>query len=152
MTINKNSVTRFTSRVTGFRLAPTRLCLPWAVLEAQARGPSGPSTPGRGDLPAFPQNAGPEGKEGTKEEREEKAHAESTHLAKRAGLDRPRRRARSRGAGPGGGEAQGPVWKYRRRFAARPGLKGNGSPFLSLTRTHQHALPPKVSRGSRKDL
>lgn len=102
-------------------------------------------------FPPFPKARGPRGRKGEKgTEREEKAHAGSTHLARRAGPDRPRQRARSRGEGLGGGEARAPVWKYQRRFAATPGLKGNGSPFLSLTRTHQHAHSPKVSRGPRR--
>lgn len=102
-------------------------------------------------FPPFPKARGPRGRKGEKgTEREEKAHAGSTHLARRAGPDHPRQRARSRGEGLGGGEARAPVWKYQRRFGATPGLKGNGSPFLSLTRTHQHAHSPKVSRGPRR--
>lgn len=45
---------------------------------------------------------------------------------------------------------QAPIWKCQLRSEARPGLKGNGSPFFSLTRAHQPAHPLEVSRGPQR--
>lgn len=94
----------------------------------------GQATGARQGLPSCPpsqRGAQGEGGEKRREERrrgegrtgkgrEAEARPGSTHRARRAGLDRPRRPARCRGEGPGGGAAQAPIWKCQLLSAARP--------------------------------
>lgn len=46
--------------------------------------------------------------------------------------------------------AQAPIWKCQLLLGGRPGLKGNGSPFVSLTSTHQPAQPTEDYRGPQR--
>lgn len=102
MITKKSSLTRFTLEVMGFRLAPTRPRLPTTVPETWAEGPDLPSLAGKGGLPAFPHNAGPDGGRGEKKrggEREGSPRGQYPPCQESlpGSPDHPRRPARSEG-------------------------------------------------------
>ncbi|XP_045850777.1 uncharacterized protein LOC123934741 [Meles meles] len=83
---------------------------------------------------------------------EEEARTGSTHRARRASPDRPRRPARSGGEGPGGGAARAPIWKCQLCSAAWPQPRRKRK-SLRLPQAHPAARPsPRGTPSPRQGL
>lgn len=152
MITKKSSVTRFTLEVTGFRLAPTRPRRPTIVPETWAESPDLPSPAGKGCLPAFPRSAARRGEGRGEKKRGGEREGSPRGQYPPCQESRPGSPAAPRAVPRGGSWRRGgpsPNLEMPTPLSGRPGLKGNGSPFVSLTCTHQTVHPPEKSRGTR---